>query len=119
MNLKINGYKENNQIFNKNYICKNHGGNSKLPKISWEKVDKVKSYALILEDIDANNYIHLYIPYIKNTIQNIEDINIKNMNTLKNKIFNLTNNEFVFPSTNKAGHIVFKSSEPLLKITFC
>jgi hypothetical protein len=26
---------------------------------------------------------------------------------------------FVFPSTNKAGHIVFKSSEPLLKITFC
>ena len=93
MNLKINGYKENNKIYNKNYICKNHGGNSKLPKISWEKIDKAESYALILEDIDANNYIHLYIPYINPNIQKIEDINIENMNRLKNKMFHLTNND--------------------------
>lgn len=53
-------------------------GQNQSPSLSWtftsNQYNKVKSYAIILQDISAHNYIHWYIPYIHKTIRNMEEI---------------------------------------------
>ena len=110
MNLQISDFRKNNIIKNKDYICKNHGGNNILPKISWNKVSNALSYALIMEDIDAN-YIHLNIPYIRNDIEMIDEIDTYNINKLNTSNIYLNNNQlkkiklfFGKNHTNKFGY---------------
>ena len=70
MNLKVNDFP------NKKYICKKHEGDNVSPVISWNKILKAKSYAIIMEDPDAvgGTFIHWYIPYISNNINKIDSL---------------------------------------------
>lgn len=72
----------------KNYLCKKHNGKNVSPEIKWKKNEKAVSYALIFEDPDAVNgtFIHWYIPYISNNINEIKSLsnNDKINNSLKN-----------------------------------
>ena len=91
MNLQVHDFVINNKL-KKKYICINQGGGNISPKISWNIVNGTVSYALILEDPDAvmkGTFIHWYIPYIDNDIQEINKLN-HNINLLKNN-YNKTN----------------------------
>jgi Raf kinase inhibitor-like YbhB/YbcL family protein len=57
---------------NKEYACKDHGGDNVNPELSWTPVKNALSYALIIEDLDAHHYIHWYMPYINPNIVSIE-----------------------------------------------
>jgi Raf kinase inhibitor-like YbhB/YbcL family protein len=78
MNLQIHDFinSVNNKI-KKKYICKKQDGYSYSPRITWNNIDKTKSYALILEDPDAPGgpFIHWYVPYINNNILEINELN--------------------------------------------
>jgi Raf kinase inhibitor-like YbhB/YbcL family protein len=81
LNLTVHNFDKDGKIFKK-YICKNQGGNSNSPKISWNCDDsEVKSYALVLEDPDAviGNFVHWYIPFIKNTVWEIDTLCYDNL----------------------------------------
>lgn len=91
MNLTIDDFSKNIMI-KKKYLCKSHGGNNISPTISWNNVNNAKSYSIILEDPDTphGNYIHMYIPFIDQSINRIDTINTEKINNntycmMKNK----------------------------------
>jgi Raf kinase inhibitor-like YbhB/YbcL family protein len=98
MNLQIINFTNNKNEINKKYLCKYHNGQNIMPSIKWKKVNGAKSYIIIFEDIKAKtedgkcNFIHLYIKYINENIDHIDELNFDNktLNILKNK-FNSKN----------------------------
>ena len=109
MNLQIYDFIGKNNKIIKKYICLNHGGSNISPKINWNKIEGVKSYALILEDPDAvmnGTFIHWYIPYIDNDILEINKLN-HGSNILKNNYTNNINikNVKVIQGKNTLGKI--------------
>jgi len=58
----------------KKYACPKYGKNIS-PKISWTPVEGTRAYALILQDLSANDYIHWYIPSIHHSLTTIEELN--------------------------------------------
>jgi Raf kinase inhibitor-like YbhB/YbcL family protein len=67
-------------ILKKRYLCNDnkHRGDNINPALSWSRVTDAFSYAIIVEDLDAHNYIHWFIPYINPRITSIEEcISIK------------------------------------------
>jgi Raf kinase inhibitor-like YbhB/YbcL family protein len=81
MDLKLINFNKNNKI-KKDYLCKNHGGKDISPRISWKQITGARSYALILEDPDAvgGNFVHWYIPFIRPSINEIEELNYTTIN---------------------------------------
>jgi len=62
------------------HLCPNYGNNIS-PSLSWNSSlnnNRIKSYALILQDISAHNYIHWYIPYISPSLNKIDNLVNKN-----------------------------------------
>lgn len=106
LNLVVYNFQKNGKILKK-YICKNHGGDSKSPKITWSSRDDIKSYALILEDPDAvgGNFVHWYIPFIKNTINQIDILNYNNTQKAYNKNLKFLNNLDLIMGKNSLGEI--------------
>jgi Raf kinase inhibitor-like YbhB/YbcL family protein len=73
MNFQVHDFGDLNKV-NNDYLCLNHGGLNHSPKISWYyKNNNCKSFALILEDTKSigGKFIHWYIPYISNNINQI------------------------------------------------
>ena len=112
MNLQIDDFISKSKIKQK-YICFSQEGDSILPLIKWNSINGCSSYAIILEDPDAvgGHYVHLYIPYIKNSICSIDKINtnnyIKNIN-FKNINFEISNNIKVLFGRNSQGNYEYK-----------
>jgi phosphatidylethanolamine-binding protein (PEBP) family uncharacterized protein len=68
------------------HLCPNYGNNIS-PSLSWNSSlnnNRIKSYALILQDVSAHDYIHWYIPYISPSLNKI--YNLENKNILKSNI---------------------------------
>ena len=110
MNLTIYNFIKNNKIIHK-YICKPQLGNNISPKISWNKVNDTKSYALVFEDPNAvgHTFIHWYIPYISPDILEIDQLD---MNDIGN--FNLLN----FNSINLNKIKIFQGKNGSKKIGY-
>lgn len=111
MNLQIKDFLSKNNKIKKEYICSSQEGSDKLPFISWNSL-KTASYAMILEDPDAvgGNYVHMYIPYIKNSISSIDKINTHN-NIIKNinfDNFKINNKIEILFGRNSEGKYQYK-----------
>ncbi len=115
MNLRIPEW-DNDNFISINHICEKQGGKNRSPTISWDKVDNIGSYALILEDITANNYIHWYIPYIDNDITQIDPLSKnKEMNISINNLcdfYNLYKDIKVKQGLNTYGHFGYDGPCP-------
>ncbi len=103
------------------YICSKHQGNNISPSISWNKVPNAVSYALILQDISAHDYIHWYIPCISPNLTSIpsstHSINLNNnistnkLNQLLNKYYS-ENNTPILQGINSKGTIGYTGPCP-------
>ena len=67
------------------YACPSYGNNIS-PSISWTPIKNAQSYALILQDPDANDFVHWYIPSISPSIHSIDALenspkNISNLSS--------------------------------------
>ena len=75
LSLYVSSWNQNEYIPTESRCLKY--GQNKSPSLSWtftsNQYNKIKSYALILQDISAHNYIHWYIPFIDKNIRNIEE----------------------------------------------
>ncbi len=87
MNINISNW---NQNIPQKYICTSHNGLNHSPSISWSPIPNTVSYALILQDISAHDFIHWYIPCISNNITSIpsSSISIHLSNNLSNNKLN-------------------------------
>lgn len=108
MNLEVCNFSKNGIIYKK-YICDNHNGGNRAPSIKWNKIVGAKSYALIMEDPDAVGgiFIHWYIPFIDESINELNDFLTNNLhkkyNNLQEKNINMINNIKVFQGKNSIG----------------
>lgn len=99
MNLTINDFVNSRKKINKEYLCYSHGGKNMCPKISWNCVDKAKSYVIIMEDPDAigSTFIHLFLY--------VEPINNNSCNTTSHKLYfgknSLNENSYFGPCAPK------------------
>jgi Raf kinase inhibitor-like YbhB/YbcL family protein len=55
------------------FACPSYGKNIS-PSISWTPVKNTQSYALILQDPDANDFVHWYIPSISPSIHSMDEL---------------------------------------------
>lgn len=94
LNLQIIDFTNDSKEIKQKYICYLQLGSNIMPEIKWNKNNDAKSYALIMEDPYAvnGNFIHLYIPYINNTITQIGSLNINSINHFYNNIEKLIKN---------------------------
>lgn len=81
-------------ILKKKYICNdnNHGGDNINPALSWSRINGARSYAIIVEDLDAHNYIHWFIPYISPNISSIEEGILEDSVSVSNRLKILSKN---------------------------
>jgi len=107
MNLEIINFANDSGKIYKKYICANHDGSDIAPSIKWNKIDGAKNYALIMEDPDAvgGTFIHWYIPFIDESINELDNFSNNNLqqkyNELQQKI--LSQNIKVFQAKNSTG----------------
>lgn len=87
MNINIIDFIDSNNKIEKKYICDKQEGDNILPNIRWtvKNNNKIKSFAIIFEDITVN-FIHLFIPFINKNIREISEIKeLSFEETIKNK----------------------------------
>jgi Raf kinase inhibitor-like YbhB/YbcL family protein len=95
LNLHIINFVDKNNFIAKNYVCKNHNGLNLTPNLKWNNISNAKSYSIIFEDPNAvnGNFVHWYIPYISNNINELKSFqnkNIKNFNNINFSKLNLS-----------------------------
>jgi hypothetical protein len=74
MNLDIINFVDKNNKIDQKHICLKNNGDNILPNIQWVvKNNKIKSFAIIMEDITVK-FVHLFIPYINKDIRKIDEI---------------------------------------------
>jgi len=108
MNLEVSDFSKNGIIYKK-YICDNQNGGNVTPSIKWNKINNAKSYALIMEDPDTpiGTYVHWYIPFIDESINELNNFSNNNLqkkyNELQQKNISISNNVKVFQAKNSIG----------------
>jgi Raf kinase inhibitor-like YbhB/YbcL family protein len=82
LNLQLINFVNKNNLIHKNFVCKNQKGRNLTPHVKWTPIPNVRSYAIVFEDPDAvnGNFIHWYVPYISNKINELESFNNKYIN---------------------------------------
>jgi Raf kinase inhibitor-like YbhB/YbcL family protein len=116
INLTSKSLTEN--TFPMKYVCSRQGGKDLVPKLKWNNIEGVKSYALILDDPDApyhGGYVHWIVQYIPPNINQLPIMKPSLIREFKisNYISNSNNNNK--NSNNKNSNNTLNNSNKIIQ----